>query len=197
MIEFRWDMREFRKDIEGLVSKLEDPKRPVAEFGARVVRTWVRRMSRTPGHDSGAPGAPPAIQSGHLRASLTYEVAGDGLAVEMGSAEPYAGIQHRGGTIRPRRRKALTIPIDARSYGKRARDFPGIFRIPTKSGDPDTIGVLAIRQGKKGKIIPLFVLRTKVRLPARPWAIIYPEDVQYLASRLKYHLALEAGQEGL
>mgnify|MGYP001119816132 CR=1 FL=1 len=191
MIELEIDARQLDAAIAELVRRIENPRQPVSEFGARVVRTWVRRMSRTPGHEPSAPGAPPAVQSGHLRGSLTYEVGWDGLSVEMGSPEPYAGVQHRGGTIRPRRRRALTVPISPRSYGRRARDFRGLFKVPARSGDPDTLGVLAVREGRR--LVPLFVLRRQVRLPARPWAIIYPEDVDYLAARLRRHLELQTG----
>jgi hypothetical protein len=40
----------------------------------------------------------------------------------------------RGGTIRPVRRKFLTIPIASQAYGKTVDDFPGSFLITTRKG---------------------------------------------------------------
>lgn len=43
-------------------------------------------------------------------------------------------LRYRGGTIRPVKAGALTIPISPVSYGHRASEFTGLFKITTKNG---------------------------------------------------------------
>lgn len=187
-ITIKTNIRKVAREIAKLADRVEDME-PVAEdFGAHMVRSWTLKFPRTPGHEPGPPGGPPAVQAGGLRNSLTYEVEARGDRVRVGTPLKYGGILHRGGEIRPVRRRALTVPISPRSYGKRAKDFgDALFRIPPKPGqEPEDLGVLAIEEG--GDVVPLFALRTKVRIPARPWALIYPEDYDYLERRLKRHV---------
>lgn len=52
-------------------------------------------------------------------------------------------------TIVPRRAKALTIPIHAAAYGKRAADIEGLFK-------PKNQNILAVAMS--GKLVPMFAL---------------------------------------
>lgn len=192
MISLDFDTREMERELRGMAGRIKDMA-PVAEdFGAHMVRTWTLKFPRTPGHTPSQPGEPPAWQSGGLSGSLTHQLRAGGEAVEMGTAEKHGAIQHFGGEIRPRRARALTVPIAEQSYGKRARDFKDLFRIPPGEGEePEDLGVLAQRTAS-GRIILLFALRGKVTIPARPWRIIYAADLVYLGKRMERHVAAEA-----
>lgn len=89
--------------------------------------------------------------TGALAASFTVTVkrrAGE-FDIFVVSRKPYARIQDRGGVITARRARFLTIPINSRAKGRRARDFPKLHR--------------------RGKVlfqgdVPLFVLARQVRI---------------------------------
>ena len=80
-------------------------------------------------------------------------------------------------TIRPKKARALTIPVSDEARGKRAGEFEGggrdLFTLDIE-GDPDTIGLLGYAEGD-GSFHPLFVLRSKVEQPADPWFPDGPE----------------------
>ena len=96
---------------------------------------------------------------------------GVGMAVAIGGpAAPYARIQEYGGEITGK--PWLTIPIPGGpaltpsgvSRYPSARQVPGLFFIPRKGGDP----LLATqRGGRKGGLNIWYVLKRKVRIPAR------------------------------
>jgi hypothetical protein len=84
-----------------------------------------------------------------------------------GSESKYSGILERGGDITPKRAKRLAIPLDAAKYGvgnatKSPRDFDGLFYIKSARGNE-----LLVRRAKRG-LEPMFVLKKKVTLAARP-----------------------------
>jgi len=70
-----------------------------------------------------------------------------------------ANVHEFGITIKPKKAKRLTIPISPKSHGKRARDFPDLFR-------PYGTDVLAIPNGKDSFEV-LFVLLEEVTIPER------------------------------
>jgi phage gpG-like protein len=174
--------------IHGLARRIDDMTPVARDFGAHMIRVWSLKFPRVPGTESGPAGEPPAVKSGALKNSLHYEVKSGGDELEAGSTEPHAAIQHAGGTIRPRNKRALTVPINAEAYGKRARDFADLFRIPPGPGEEsEDLGILAVRRGDD--IVPMFALRGKVTLPARPWLIVYPDDWDYLGESMERHIA--------
>lgn len=71
----------------------------------------------------------------------------------------YARIQEKGGTVRPKRSKYLTIPFPG--IKGRAANYPGAFFIKSKAGNL----LLVERKGKSG-LRPLFVLKSSVNIPA-------------------------------
>ena len=81
------------------------------------------------------------------------------------SRDKRAAIHEFGGTIVPRKAKALTIPISPLARGKTARYFSR------------TETFLLKREGKRalimlkrdGKVLPLYVLLDSVQIPARPF----------------------------
>lgn len=143
-----------------------------------------------------------AVRSGNLRNAFWYEVkvlAGAKdvqgrlgfIRSSMGGraqANPlvYAWMHHRGGTIRAKRGGYLTIPLEAArtkagvSRG-RARDFPNTFVRRSRQGH------LIIWQKQGKQIVPLFVLKTYVRIPRRStldptWRYIRPKMLAELRS---------------
>lgn len=92
------------------------------------------------------------------------------------------GIRQRllGGVIRPVNAKALTIPISALSYGRRASEFgPELRLVKTGGGaDGNTAGLLVLGTGINAQA--LYVLRTQVTQEADP--SVLPEDDDLLAA---------------
>lgn len=74
----------------------------------------------------------------------------------------YAWILEKGGTITPKRKQWLTVPI-GRTQGW-ARNYPGAFIIKSKKGN-----LLIVEKAGKNKLKPLFVLKKSVRIPAFHW----------------------------
>lgn len=100
-------------------------------------------------------------KTGNLANTINHRaknIAGMAVAGEVFTPSKYATIQEMGGTVTPKTAKALTIPFDG--VVGRARDFTNTFL--TKGG------VIMQRLGKDG-VRPLFTLKTKVEIPARPF----------------------------
>lgn len=116
------------------------------------------------------------VRSGHLRSSIgsKVEVWKDGLSATIGSGArqgdrvTYANIQETGGTIRPRIKQYLTIPLDA------AMTPAGVTRFTApevrhgghgyKSSFIRNHIIFGVKNSKK--IVPLFVLKQSVEVPA-------------------------------
>lgn len=125
---------------------------------------------------SSAPGSPPHKLTGALGQSIQTDLRGireKNPRVRVGPSlfrVPYARIQELGGTIVPRKGRALAVPIGAEGR-KAARDAGGSIRslnliyIKRKGGQAPllakSIGGNAIK--------PLFILLKSVTLPARPY----------------------------
>jgi hypothetical protein len=85
----------------------------------------------------------------------------------LGSALPYAKIHETGGTITAKKSKYLTIPLPA-ALGpngvpkkKSAKDWDSTFVAKSKKGN------LIIFHKEGGRTVPLYVLKTSVKIPAR------------------------------
>ena len=83
-----------------------------------------------------------------------------------------------GGDIRPVEKRALTTPINPLAKGVRAsvlEDQLGvkIFKLAPKKGKADSRGILAATIG--GKLVPLYALRSRVRIPKDPQAMPSPQ----------------------
>ena len=86
-------------------------------------------------------------------------------------------LHYQGGTVRPARAKALTIPINPQAYGKRAREFDDLFIITT--GTPG-VAILAKKGSGRSFVIPLYLLLKSVTHQADP-TILPPEREVILA----------------
>lgn len=80
---------------------------------------------------------------------------------------PYAAIHEYGGTITPKSAKNLTIPTDnnRRADGSAIMTAKELF----SSGKSFVRNGTAFMTESKGKIVPMFLLRKSVKIPARPY----------------------------
>lgn len=78
-------------------------------------------------------------------------------------ASVYGPVHEFGATIRPRRARALTIPLNAEARARPARQIRGLFLIRSKKGN-----LLLVRKTADG-VEPFFLLRDEVRIPRRPY----------------------------
>ena len=111
-----------------------------------------------------------AMRSGSLARSWRVRVEDRGTTVtgtldqdQRFKARIYARVHEYGATIVPTRAGALTIPLNAAAENRPARLWKTLFRITSKRGN-----VLLVRR-VAGGIVPMFLLRQSVRIPARPF----------------------------
>lgn len=121
-----------------------------------------------------------AVRTGHLRRSMRVVepvIKDDKVVSSINFGAKYAGVHigPRGQvtTIRPKRAKMLAIPLPAAKTQAGVprggpRDFPGTFVIRSKAGN-----LLVVQKGARNRLLPLFVLKPSVRIPAR----VHPEDI--------------------
>lgn len=118
------------------------------------------------------------VRTGNLRRSIQYRVNENALSGEFGSYNTtYAMIHEKGGTLTAKRGQFLAIPISPEAKTKAGvfkspRTFKNTFVKESRNGNK-------IIFQKKGKnIIPLFVLKRSVKIPARPF--IKPTAEKYI-----------------
>ncbi len=141
------------------------------------------------------------VRSGRLRNSIgsfviekEKEIEGIiGSGVRQGERVKYANIHETGGTITPKNVKWLTIPLQSAltpagvPRGK-AKDFDNTFFAWSKANNL----LLFQRQGKN--VIPLFVLKKSVTIPARRYMSktaeeVMPEIAEIILKRISKELA--------
>jgi hypothetical protein len=84
-------------------------------------------------------------------------------------------LRYFGGTLRPTGgRKALTIPMVAQAYRKRAREIRDLFLIRSKTGDGRTYGVLARQEKGKDAPTPYYLLVRSATV--KPDKSVLPSD---------------------
>lgn len=108
-------------------------------------------------------------RTGQLRRSITGRTfPGKIVKAIIGSgifgarAVKYARIHEKGGKIKPRRAKMLTIPLPG--IKGVAANYPDAFIIKSKAGN-----ILLVEKKGKAGLRPLFVLKKEVTIPARHW----------------------------
>lgn len=148
----------------------------------RIGRDAVERI-KTRYRTGGTTADRTAVRTGRLRASYTHAVSRDPLVLSIGvsarsKALVYAGVhegmepERESTTIVPRRARALTIPLPA------AQTRAGVTRRSARAYEDTFVhdGVIYQRRGKT-KIVPLFLLRKRVVIPARPALRRISDDV--------------------
>lgn len=112
-------------------------------------------------------------RTGGLRSSFHSEWSPGDLEGAYGSGHVAARVQEEGsgylpgGVIRPRKAKALAIPMGpakTASGAGRPRDFPGLVLIQSLRGQP----MLVMPTGDGASFEVYFLLRKQVKLPPRP-----------------------------
>ena len=118
---------------------------------------------------------PLKLRSGSLAGSFSVTETGTTAAtwsMTVGTTSKYAPMQEYGGTVRPVRKKWLTIPLDA------ALTPAGVLRAPAPDwsdpGKKNTFfkwskrgNLILFKKTGKNQITPLFVLKKQVKIPAR------------------------------
>ena len=127
-----------------------------------LVRRHVNRYARGHHATSGSLGAPPTRHMEDGSAAIVCR--DDCVDIPIpGFARVFRPLD-----IRPRRAKALTIPISRVSYGVRAgrlaREGWSLFRVAARGGGPGA-GVLFGRRGGERAATALYLLRTRARIP--------------------------------
>ena len=164
------------KGLEDMDDRAGDLRRPFMDFGERLVRRISKRLS----------GEALKERTGRLKGSLTHEETEDTLEVSAGGGPgevDYAAIHHYGGTIRPKKKKFLTIPFPGGPADK---------PVPLRASDfNDTFVAKGIIFQKRGKddIEPLFILKESVTIPARPYMYAEDSDVEYLTNSIADFIA--------
>jgi len=102
------------------------------------------------------------VKSGALINSIRHIIAGD--KVTVGSNLVYARIHHEGGVIRPKRAKALAIPLTSEAAKRNPRHFSDTF---IRKG-------VILQKQEDGSLVALYALKPSVTIPARPYMNIDP-----------------------
>lgn len=162
------------KGEEVLARIRKNVRRSIAASAIILQTETKNQLNKGASPPSSAPGSPPHKLTGALGQSIQTDLRGireKNPRVRVGPSlfrVPYARIQELGGTIIPKKGRALAVPIGAAGR-KAARDAGGSLRslnlifIPRKGQAP----LLAKKVGKRIK--PLFILLKSVTLPARPY----------------------------
>lgn len=120
----------------------------------------------------------PWPQSKKLRRSFfpIFHQTKNGYTLDIRSELLYASIQNDGGTITAKRSRYLTIPLTKRARSLRARDFPNLVFLTSKAGNKILAEVINKKAGRdslgrrtkaRTKIIPHYLLKTSVTIPAK------------------------------
>ncbi len=191
MIGLRVEMAEFHRELAAKAARVGDLMPVARDFGGHVVSDIKRRMPSQ--HEPSSPGGFPAShrRGRGLSGSISsIELAG-GKGVDIGTPLVYGGVLHHGtekylgGPIKPKRAKALAIPLPA-ARGKRPRDFGDLQWRPNRQPSRIKRGVLGTLVGDK--FTPLFALQTEVTIEPRPWLMITEEHWEYLDTVLTAHM---------
>lgn len=154
---------------------------------ARLSRELGRAFTRTGAVHTRAvaqrfkPGGAIQTRTGALRRSLGFAVLDKGINSELklfSAGLPYARIQEEGGTIRPKNKRYLTVPLPAALTAAGvlkggARLVPSGAKYKTADGDPTFIfrskrgHLLVGARAKNGRTRLLYVLKPSVTLSAR------------------------------
>lgn len=143
--------------------------------GAEHTRTMTRRFVPY------GSGDPIQTRSGALRRSFGWETRGSGLAQELrifSAGLPYARVQEFGGTIRPKNKRYLTIPLpDALTPGGSLKGGAKLVKSGSKYVTADGVPTFIFRskrgnlligsRAKNGALRLLYTLKPSVTLKPR------------------------------
>lgn len=174
-VNLRTETTELDKALAALSQRLAH-FRPVMDRIGRYLRRQTRltferggRPKRwKPSHRAEREHGKTLMDTSRLAMSITHDAGDDEVVV--GTNVAYGPIHQFGGEIRPKKAKALTIPISEIAKGKRAREFADLFILKREGKAP-----LLVRRRGSDRIEPMYVLMKKVTLPPRPFLVWLPE----------------------
>lgn len=166
---------------------------PLHAIGERMVEFSIPENFRAGGRPrwaASARGGQVGVDTGELSRSVSHEVSQPAaINLRVGTNLRYAAQFHHGGEIRAKKARALAIPLTPAMRHRRPKDVPDLFLLPAAKGAPaEQKGILARPDGKTG-VEPLFVLRTKVRQPARPFLVWQAADLDFARRTLSRFFA--------
>jgi len=106
----------------------------------------------------------------------------------------YANIHDVGGTIRPVKAKALTIPLDNRAKRRKASDFPGLVLFPPVGMRKHAVlADVKQRRGGPPKVTPMFLLVKEVKISPKHYVteaneIVENELPDFLETEIAEHV---------
>ena len=174
--------------IDALERRLQDPALldQIGSLGVSLVQKnietgpWVPNSPLTRNYKGNSK---PLRDTGGLLNSIAHRV-GSGV-VFIGSNHIAARILHDGGTITPKRTRFLAVPLGAearrfmRTYGHTPRAC-----IEGMKADGYKVwvakGVILAQKGKRGRVRALFVLKSKIRIPARQFLRLPERSVRII-----------------
>lgn len=185
------------RQVDGMARRLGNTDALLDDLGEHMVwdsvpETFRRGGRPVPWPTSDWTSATVMRKNNRLQNSVRHEVTG-GL-LKVGTNLRYARQRHFGGTIKAKPGKALVFPIPSQvpaTMQRPSRWGKRLFLLPSDSGDPDAVGVLASRS-RTGEITPRFVLRKQVTQPARPFLVFVDEDLAWFEDRIN-QVAAEDG----
>jgi phage virion morphogenesis protein len=124
---FKVDFAGLDKYVKGCVEKIANPSPLMELIGETLVSSTKERMGKGESPDGTAMlpvprGGTPLIKTGLLRRSVTYKA---GVAdVIIGSDLVYARIHQKGGTIKPKNKKALAFTVGGKKKVVKAVKIP-------------------------------------------------------------------------
>ena len=163
-------MAEFKADFTGAIRKTQALKSVPRAMKYQVTRWTVDTVKELKRRAAGMQKSGKGRKTGQLARNIGQTIsAGNekyhatiGTGVGGTASVKYARIQDKGGTIVPRTKQYLTIPIG--NVQGRASNYPDAFFIKSKAGN-----LLLVERKGKGGIRPLFVLKKQVTIPATGW----------------------------
>ncbi len=182
-LEVIYNGKRFREAESGLRAFAQDmnraPERAAPALRAEIESylTAIARVMETRHSAPWHPGASDSMRlfrrSGALVKAIRESVNVSGQKLEniegrIGASLLYAAIQEYGGTIYPKLAKYLAIPLPSALTAQglpilpSPRDWISTFVATSKAGN-----LLIFQKQSNGRIIPLYVLKSKVTIPAR------------------------------
>ena len=163
-------MAEFKADFTGAIRKTQALKSVPRAMKYQVTRWTVDTVKELKRRAAGMQKSGKGRKTGQLARNIGQTIsAGNeryhatiGTGVGGTKSVVYARIQDKGGTIVPRSKQYLTIPLGG--VKGRADNYPNSFFIRSKAGN-----LLLVERKGKGGIRPLFVLKKQVTIPGSGW----------------------------
>jgi len=191
------------KELDELSRRLNQMEGVLASIGRELVSATIKRIER----GVPPPNAPltqawkkgsntPLRDTGRLMGSITYQVGPDWVKVgtiKVGTNVPYARIQQLGGTIRPKDVKKLAIPAGwhtrklMRQYGETPRKcLEGLRRTGWKIWfrEGSIMGQPPKRGRAKAEPVVLFIRKSFVSIPSRPFLVVEEKEKKMIMRRL-------------